>query len=158
MPLRALTFTEPGLGTLWLSSMPGRFETWQDFLAESRRAGLSLVVCLAPADEVAALSPLYWRAIAEGSVPFRWLNLPMQNFGLPADMDDFRQGMAQAAASLRGGESVMLHCAAGIGRTGTAAACLLKCLGLPVEEAVQRVRDAGSNPETALQSGLVDRF
>jgi len=53
---------------------------------------------------------------------------------------------------------VMLHCAAGLGRTGTAAACLLKRLGLDTNEAMQRIRDAGSNPQTALQSGLVDQF
>ena len=61
-------------------------------------------------------------------------------------------------AALRGGESVLLHCAAGIGRTGTAAACVLKQLGLDNDSALARVRQAGSNPENALQSGLVDRF
>ena len=43
-------------------------------------------------------------------------------------------------------------------RTGTAAACLLKHLGLPRDEALQAVRAAGSNPENAEQSGLVDLF
>ena len=72
-----------------------------------------------------------------------------------------RLRVAQAAIARRlpkAGDAVMLHCAAGIGRTGTAAACLLKRLGLSSSEAIQRVRDAGSNPENALQSGLVDRF
>lgn len=127
-------------------------------MAQARRARLQLVVCLAPPDEVASLSPTYWQAIAEGSLDFRFLHLPMQNFGLPRDMHGFREGIEQIAASLRAGDAVMLHCAAGIGRTGTAAACLLKHMGFSVDEAMQRVRDAGSNPETALQSGLVDRF
>jgi protein-tyrosine phosphatase len=52
----------------------------------------------------------------------------------------------------------LLHCAAGMGRTGTVAACLLKRLGLPKEEALERVRQAGSNPESAVQTGLVDTF
>jgi hypothetical protein len=34
----------------------------------------------------------------------------------------------------------------------------LKALGLPAQEALQRVRDAGSNPQNALQSGFVDWF
>jgi protein-tyrosine phosphatase len=59
---------------------------------------------------------------------------------------------------VRGGGIVLLHCAAGIGRTGTTAACLLKRLGAPTAVALQRVRDAGSNPESALQQGLIDRF
>jgi protein-tyrosine phosphatase len=116
------------------------------------------VVCLAPPEELASLSPAYWQAIAEGSLDFRFLHLPMQNYGLPRDLAGFREGIEQIAASLAAGDIVMLHCAAGIGRTGTAAACLLKRLGVPTPEALQRVRDAGSNPENAVQSGLVDRF
>jgi hypothetical protein len=35
---------------------------------------------------------------------------------------------------------------------------VLKRLGLPAADALQRVRDAGSNPQGALQSGLVHWF
>ena len=59
---------------------------------------------------------------------------------------------------MRAGDAVLLHCAAGLGRTGTAAACVLKALGLDAQEALQRVRDAGSNPQNAEQSGLVHWF
>ena len=51
-----------------------------------------------------------------------------------------------------------MHCAAGLGRTGTAAACVLKALGLSAPQALQRIRDAGSNPQNALQSGMVEWF
>jgi protein-tyrosine phosphatase len=138
--------------------MPGRFERWPAFLADVRRRRIDLVVCLTPPEELASLSPAYWQAVAEGSLDFRFINLPMQNYGLPRDMAGFRAGIEQIASSLMSGDGVFLHCAAGIGRTGTVAACLLKRLGLAPAEAVQRVRDAGSNPENALQSGLVDRF
>ncbi|WP_084267637.1 protein-tyrosine phosphatase family protein [Azohydromonas lata] len=145
-------------GQLWLSAMPGRFEPFKRFLAEARQHRVSLVLCLAPMEELATLSPAYRSAVAQGTLPFRWLNLPMRNFGLPPDLHDFHAGMAAAAQSLLAGESVLLHCAAGLGRTGSAAACLLKALGLPTADALQRVRDAGSNPQTAQQTGLVDRF
>ena len=56
------------------------------------------------------------------------------------------------------GQQVLLHCAAGIGRTGTVAACVLKHLGLPAALALARVRAAGSNPQSALQSGWIDQF
>jgi len=158
MTLRALPVSDLAPGTVWLGSMPGRFERWPDFLTEARQRELAMVVCLAPGDEVAQLSPGYWRAIAEGSLDFRYLNLPVQNFGVPRDLAAFREGIEQIARAVKAGDAVMLHCAAGIGRTGTAAACLLKALGLPREDALQRVRDAGSNPENAAQSGLVDRF
>jgi len=158
MTLRQVSIEDVSPGELWLGSMPGRFERWGEFVAEARRRRLCLMVSLAPPEEIASLSPAYWQAIGEGSLVCRWINLPMQNYGLPADAPAFRAGIAQAAERLLAGDHVMLHCAAGIGRTGTAAACLLKRLGLPADEAMQRVRDAGSNPETALQSGLVDQF
>jgi protein-tyrosine phosphatase len=145
-------------GSLWLTSMPGRFESWESFEEQAQRSGLALVVCLTPCEEVAELSPAYHAAVVEGSVPFRWMNVPLRNFGLPEDPAAFRRDVAQIAQALREGDAVVLHCAAGIGRTGTTAACVLKALGLDTRESLQRVRDAGSNPQNAQQSGLVDWF
>lgn len=145
-------------GQLLLSAMPGRFASWPAFEGEAQRHGLALVVCLTPREEIAELAPDYHAAVAAGRVGFRWLHSPMRNFGVPDDAAGFRADVAQVAAALQRGEHVMLHCAAGIGRTGTAAACVLKALGLPADEALQRVRDAGSNPQNAEQSGLVDWF
>jgi protein-tyrosine phosphatase len=158
MPFRRVDLGPDVPGALWLASMPGRFEPWPAFVAEQARTRLALVICLTPREEIAGAAVAYHRAIVEGRLPFRWLNLPMRNYGLPLDVQGFRDGIEQAAAALRAGESVLLHCAAGMGRTGTAAACLLKHLGLPTDDALQRVRDAGSNPENAMQSGLVNWF
>ena len=158
MNLRAVALTDDIPGRLWLTAMPGRFTAWAGFILDAQQANLSLVVCLNPLDEVASLSPAYHHAIVEGALPFRGVTLPMRNFGLPADRVAFRDGIVQAGDALARGDSVLLHCAAGIGRTGTAAACLLKHLGLSVDEALSRVRMAGSNPENAVQSGLVDGF
>jgi len=158
MPFRPVTLPSDTPGSLWLHAMPGRLESWDAFLAEARRADLALLVCLTPRHEIASTSPAYDAAIASGSLPMRWLPLPMRNFGLAADMQAFRDGIEEVAQAMARGDAVLLHCAAGIGRTGTAAACLLKRLGLPREQALQRVREAGSNPESAAQSGLVDLF
>lgn len=158
MELRRVILPASVTGSLWLAAMPGRFESWSAFEARAQLAALTLVVCLTPRSEMAQLSPAYHAAVAQGDVPFRWLNLPMRNFGLPEDRVDFEQGVREVARALQQGDSVMLHCAAGMGRTGSTAACVLKALGLDVPEALQRVRDAGSNPQTAQQSGLVSWF
>ncbi|HEX9718138.1 MAG TPA: tyrosine-protein phosphatase [Ramlibacter sp.] len=158
MALRPVVLPPQVPGSLWLGSMPGRFETWSAFESQARRAGLALVVCLTPRSELAELSPAYHRSVAQGTVPFRWLNVPMPNFGVPEDPAAFRREVQQIAAALRQGDAVLLHCAAGLGRTGSTAACVLKALGLDSEEALQRVRDAGSNPQNARQSGVVDWF
>jgi hypothetical protein len=158
MSLRPVSLPADVPGSLWLGSMPGRFEPWSAFEAQAQRARLTLVVCLTPRSELAELSPNYHAAVVQGSVAFRWLNLPMPNFGVPKDGTAFRQQVGEIAAALRAGDSVMLHCAAGMGRTGSTAACVLKALGLPAEESLRRVREAGSNPQNAQQSGLVDWF
>jgi protein-tyrosine phosphatase len=145
-------------GRLWLGPMPGRLDPWSSFEAEAERARLALVVCLTPRPELTELSPDYHAAIVRGGLPFRWMHVPMRNFGLPQDPPAFRRDIAALADSLRVGDAVLLHCAAGLGRTGTAAACLLKALGLAPDEALQRVREAGSNPQNAEQSGLVHWF
>jgi protein-tyrosine phosphatase len=145
-------------GKLWLASMPGRFEAWNAFVGAAQRSHLGLVVCLTPRQEMRELSPEYHKAVGAGTVPFRWLNVPVPNFGVPADAQAFRQDLQQIASALQRGDAVLLHCAAGLGRTGSAAACILKALGLSTSEALSRVRAAGSNPQNAAQSGFVEWF
>lgn len=158
MEFRRVNLPEDVPGSLLLDAMPGRFEPWPAFEERARAAALHLVVCLTPRAEIEEVSPAYHAALAQGRLPFRWLSLPIRNFGTPEDAAGFRVGVQQIAQALRGGETVMLHCAAGLGRTGSTAACVLKYLGLAADEALQRVREAGSNPQNAKQSGFVDWF
>lgn len=158
MALRRLRLPPDLPGQVWLGAMPGRFESWNAFEAEAQRVRLGVVVCLAPRPEITELAPDYHAALARGGLPFRWMHIPMRNFGLPEDPAGFRRDIATLANEVRLGDVVMLHCAAGLGRTGTAAACLLKALGVDEQDALQRVRDAGSNPQNAEQSGLVHWF
>ena len=158
MSLRPVPLPAHVPGALWLGAMPGRFGAWGEFEAQARSASLRLVVCLTPLAEVKELSPSYRNAIAQGTLPFGWLHLPMPNFGVPEDANSFRRDVRKIVEALERGDSVMLHCAAGMGRTGSTAACVLKALGLPTEQALRRVRDAGSNPQNALQSGFVEWF
>ena len=158
MPLRQLPLPPEVPGRLWLGPMPARFEPWSVFEQQVRRSALTLVVCLTPATEVGELAPEYDAALRAGRVPFEWLQLAIPNYGVPEDPAAFRREIAAIAGALHQGGSVLLHCAAGIGRTGTAAACVLKALGVDTPEALARVRAAGSNPQNAEQSGLVDWF
>lgn len=158
MPFRPLPLPEPVAGAVWLHSMPGRLERWDAFLSEAERSRVSLIVCLTPRHEIASLSPDYEAALREGTLPMRWLPMPMRDFGLADNLRDFRAGIERVAEALTAGDAALLHCAAGIGRTGTAAACLLKHLGVPRELALRQVLSAGSNPQSAAQAGLINTF
>jgi protein-tyrosine phosphatase len=113
---------------------------------------------LTPLHEITSISPAYQNALERDSFPFKWLHLPMRDFGVALEAQAFRDGVEQVAQHVLAGESLLLHCAAGIGRTGTVAACVLKRLGLPTAHALQRVREAGSNPQSAVQSGVIETF
>jgi len=158
MSLRPLALPAGVPGHVLLSGMPGRFEQWDNFLARARQAGVTHVVCLAPLHEIATVSPNYHDALERDTFPYGWEHLPMRDFGVALESQAFRAGVEQLAQRVLAGDTVLLHCAAGIGRTGTVAACLLKRLGLPAAQALQKVREAGSNPQSAVQSGLIDTF
>jgi hypothetical protein len=148
----------PASGVIWLSAMPGRIDGWEQFVDDARRARLDLALCLTPRHEVDRLSPDYAAAIDHGRLPFDWWHLPMRDFGLFGELERYERVVDAVSERLRHGDNVLLHCAAGIGRTGTTAACILMRLGMPTTQALQRVQAAGSNPQSVLQSGLVERF
>jgi protein tyrosine/serine phosphatase len=158
MSLRRVRLPDGVKGSLWLSAMPGRFSSWREFERDVRKEKLHMVVCLTGRDEMLELSPQYHAAVQNGGISFEWLHLPVPNFGVPQDQKAFREGVDRVVQALQAGQPVMLHCAAGMGRTGSMAACVLKALGLPTDEALERVRAAGSNPQNAAQSGFVDWF
>jgi predicted protein tyrosine phosphatase len=166
MPFRQVQLPSDTPGRLLLSGMPGRALAWPQFVAEAQAAQLSLVVCLTPPSEMQELAPAYASAVQHSEAPFgdapgggvAWLSMPSPNYGVPAEPAAFAGGINDITARLRAGQTVLLHCAAGIGRTGSAAACVLKHLGLDTPTALNRVRAAGSNPENAAQSGMVDWF
>ena len=158
MNLRPVEMPPSVRGSLWLSAMPGRYGTWREFEQKAHADGLRMLVCLTPRDEVEELSPDYDRAIARGGASYEWVHVPVPNFGVPPDAKAFREAINRIADRVRAGDSVLMHCAAGMGRTGSAAACVLKALGCSSDDALSRVRAAGSNPQNAAQSGFVDWF
>lgn len=158
MSLRSLPLPAEVPGRLWLHAMPGRDEAWDEFLRLADAAGLTRIVCLTPLAEIAARSPSYLAAIEQHRLPCPIEMLAMADFGVSDDALAFQRQVRGLAQRLRDGESLLLHCAWGIGRTGTVAACLLKALGLDSAAALARVQAAGSNPQSALQSGWVDQF
>jgi protein-tyrosine phosphatase len=67
----------------------------------------------------------------------RWVRWP--DFGLPADRADADDALREAHRRAAG-ERVEVACGGGVGRTGTALACLAVLDGVPPDEAVAWVR------------------
>jgi|SRR5690606_849155 ADP-ribosyl-[dinitrogen reductase] hydrolase len=141
----------PRGGLIGMCHCPGRHPG--DLLAGTRRDDLishlrdiaswrarALVSLLEP-DE------LHWCGIADlperaGRLGLRHLHLPIRDMGVPGP--EFERRWETEGALLREmlleGERIVLHCLAGLGRTGTVAARLLVELGTEPGEAIRAVR------------------
>jgi protein tyrosine phosphatase (PTP) superfamily phosphohydrolase (DUF442 family) len=156
-PLRAVELPSDIAGRLYLHSMPGRYEPLEDCWKAVTQAGCSMIVCLAPSDEIQKKSPAYAAAINSESTPVGMRNFPIPDYGPPEDIDAFAKSVTETAAALKQGTSILVHCGAGIGRTGTYAIAVLMALGLSISEARKRGSNAGSGPERREQQEALTR-
>lgn len=141
-------------GKLFLSSLPGRCRPLEDFETDLKQEGITLIVALLPFQEMEQKSPQYARKLRENTFPVPVRHFPIPDFGVPEDPAAFLELAGDLAQRLKNGAKILIHCAAGIGRTGTLAVATLFLLGLSFEDAKQRVREANSFPEGAQENFL----
>lgn len=145
-------------GELFLAPMPGRYGPLEVMLDEMTGLGIDTVVSLAPLSEIVVKSPGYAELLDSGCLGFSLMSIPVEDFGVPTDRESFAADVERAASMLDMGRRLIVHCGAGIGRTGTFACCLLIALGATAAESAAKVRAAGSGPETPEQEALVGWF
>lgn len=118
------------------------------------------MISLASFDEIERKSPEYAHRLRAGGLPCIHSTFTIEDYGVPAlcERDAFVSLVRSIACDLQRERNVLLHCGAGIGRTGMVAACVLLKLGFSYEEAMSRVKAAGSCPERAEQHQFVKWF
>ena len=142
-------------GHLLLHHMPGRREplvrVWQE-ITETR---IGSIVSLAGLDETRKTAPEYANAIVNGSVPCDRIEFAFPDYGVPDDPAGLYLLARDLAERLRAGGRLLIHCGAGIGRTGMLAIGILLALDQPLDEARRAVADAGAGPVTPDQDDWV---
>jgi protein-tyrosine phosphatase len=134
MLLTELPFHLPG--RIFRSPMPfSVYDPLGDSLLQFRRENVSLVVLLAEEAECVEraghnLKSLY---LEEG---FHVIHLPIPDFDVPSQ-DEFHEAIRKTLEHAQNGQNLVIHCHAGLGRTGVFVARLArKVLGLSNEEAI----------------------
>lgn len=141
-----------GGGRLWLC---GKHFVGPDPEAALARVGATVVVCLNEVDELADRYPEYVTWL-RANQPERALWHPVPDLHAP-DVADALDLLAELRARLAAGDSLLMHCGAGIGRAGTVAAGLLITLGVSLPEAVAHVgaHRPMAGPEAGAQTELL---
>lgn len=142
-------------GRLFLSRMPGRYGSFAQESQEIVNRGIDTVVSLTPLDEVSKKSPAYAEAISTNALSWERKEFPIQDYGIPTEREAFLNLAWGIAKDLQAGKRTLIHCGAGVGRTGTLAVCVLMALGMEREAALDSVDAADAGPETAEQRELV---
>ncbi len=116
-------------GELAGMAFPGRFADLHEDLTFLRRQGVGAIVSLTE-------YPLDQRSVEHAG--FQYLHLPIPDYHPPTlgQVWTFLRFLERQ----RGNGAVVVHCAAGQGRTGTMLACALVHRGQSAEEAIRAVR------------------
>ena len=120
---------------------------------QRRIAGLAAMAHLRPGDGVGTVillvedgelseSGMPDPAGALGKAGIRVIRYPVADMDLPRDPVVFRAVLRAALSAVERGETVLVVCLAGRGRSGTAVACLLIDAGLTADAAIALVRSA----------------
>ena len=131
----------------------------EDEIRSLRGAGMDVVVSLLTDQEVEEIELAQEPGLcAQNEIEF--LSFPIEDRGVPPEDSDMPRFIGELTAKLLEGNSVMIHCRMGIGRSALLTACLLAKRGIEVEEAFKLIAGARGCPvpDTSEQKAWVNSF
>ena len=155
-------------GRLGMTFLPGKQREgrsglhWRDLETDAERLRsvehIDTLLLLVQDHELQAIGALgFVEVLARHGIDV--LRHPIPDMDVPRDRQAFRDTLDLVLSRLRQGESVAVACWAGLGRTGTAVACLLRDGGLDAADAIALTR--ASRPytiQTPEQEAFVRRW
>jgi protein-tyrosine phosphatase len=148
-------------GEIFLHSMPGRNENLDEVIVELKNHDISKIICLAEKSEIQYKSKDYLEAVNNGqlsNIPI--IYNPVSDFGIPTGdkaLLEYESALKQAYEQLKT-ENILIHCAGGIGRTGTFSIILLRMIGYSLEEAKRITLVTGSHSEVQEQKDFCRNY
>jgi protein-tyrosine phosphatase len=113
---------------------PRSGEWLADEIAGYQRMGVQTVVSLLELHEARELDFVDEESACRAS-NLQFLSFPIADRSVPRDSAGFANLVAAIEQRLRSGESVAIHCRAGIGRSGLLGACVLSAFGVDPDSA-----------------------
>ena len=151
VPLHDVPGLADATGALGMTLLPGKKRLgfsgphWRDPVADARRlreVHRCDTFLLLVEDVDLAMSRAWATVPALEAAGIRVVRHPVPDMDVPRDPAAYRVTLDDVTARIRRGERIVVACRGGLGRTGTAAACLLVDAGVAPDEAIARVRAA----------------
>ncbi len=144
-------------GRLAILRRPGSADALDDVVAEWLAAGIDAVVCLLEDGERRGLG-LEREAEACREAGLTFIDLPIEDFGVPTSAARIMPVVQRIVAALRQGGSVGIHCNQSVGRSGLLSSCVLVALGFEPVEAFHVIsKSRGTTvPETSEQRRWIE--
>jgi len=138
---------------------PRSGEWLTDEIAGWNRLGVKTVVSLLEPHEVRELELADEESLCLAA-NLKFVSFPIPDRGVPINVVEFARLVVEIEQRLRSGESVAVHCRAGIGRSGLLGACVLYAFGVDPNSAFgMRSRARGVTvPDTDAQIAWVREY